>query len=48
MSRLLCSICTSESNSLHRETMLIWAIINLFGFLSQVFIIFSKGSEIDL
>ena len=45
MSRLLCSICTGESNSLHRYSMLSWAIINLSGFLSLVFLIFSKGSD---
>ena len=46
MSRLLCSICTSESNLLRRELILSCAIINLFGFLSLVFLSFSKGSEI--
>ena len=46
MSGLLCNIRTSESNLLRRELILSCAIINLFEFLSLVFLSFSKGSEI--
>ena len=42
MSRLLCSIRTSESNLLRRELILSCAIINLFGFLCLVFLVFQK------
>ena len=48
MSRLLSSIHTSESNLLRTESILSCAIINLFGFLSLVFLSFLKGSEINL
>ena len=47
MSRLLWSMRTSELNLLRRELMLSCAIINRFGFLSLVFLSFSKGSEIN-
>ena len=42
----MCSTGTSESNLSRRELMLSCAIIKQFGFLSQVFLSFSKGSEI--
>ena len=47
MSRLLRSICTSESNLLRRKLMLRSAIINPFEHLSLVFLCFSKRSEIN-